>query len=268
VRGFHRGIFVRDLAPTAELDALEPAYARELDHLDWMIARVGRYPFRSYGTFASDATFPFALETQTISLYPDFVFFPPFTPAVYEPLMVHELAHMWFGDDVAPARWSDVWLNEGHATWYEWMYADQFFGATFEDRVRGAYAAGDQLRAQFGPVAQPKFGAEDVASMFSPNIYDGGATVLFALRQVIGERRFNVLERAWVTLGSRRSRTTQDFIALPSIIGHRDLRGFLNDWLYGTKTPPMPGHPDWTVTPPGAATTLRADSTASVLMKR
>ena len=37
-----------------------------------MIARVGRYPFRSYGTFASDATFPFALETQTISLYPDF----------------------------------------------------------------------------------------------------------------------------------------------------------------------------------------------------
>ena len=99
-----------------------------------MLDRVGRYPFQSYGTFASDATFPFALETQTISLYPDFLFLPPFPPAVYEPIMVHELAHMWFGDDVAPARWSDVWLNEGHATWYEWTYADEFFGVD----VRGS----------------------------------------------------------------------------------------------------------------------------------
>ena len=61
--------------------------------------------------------------------------------------------------------------------------------------------------------------------MFSPNIYDGGATVLYALRQVIGERAFATLERAWVALGSRRSLTTQDFILLASVIGHRDLRG-------------------------------------------
>jgi aminopeptidase N len=266
VRGFHRGIFLRDLAPTAELAALEPAFAREVDHLDYMIDRVGRYPFRSYGTFASDATFPFALETQTLSLYPDFLF-TALPPAVYEPVMVHELAHMWFGDDVAPARWSDVWLNEGHATWYEWTYADEFFGATFEDRVRTAYASGDQWRAAYGPVAAPRYGAEDVASMFSPNIYDGGATVLFALRQVIGERAFATLERAWVALGSRRSLTTQDFIALASVIGHRDLRGFLNDWLYGTKTPPMPGHPDWTVNPVGAPTPLRAAAQPPLLKR-
>jgi aminopeptidase N len=227
--------------------ALEPAFAREIPHLDYMIERVGRYPFRSYGTFASDATFPFALETQTISLYPDFLLLPPFPAAVYEPIMVHELAHMWFGDDVAPARWSDVWLNEGHATWYEWMYGDDEFGIDFESRVRAAYAQGDSWRAQYGPVAKPIHGADDIAAMFSPNIYDGGATVLFALREVIGPRAFALLQRAWVTLGSRRSVTTQDFILLASIVGHRDLRGFLNDWLYGTKTPPMPNHADWTV---------------------
>jgi hypothetical protein len=53
-----------------------------------------------------------------------------------------------------------------------------------------------------------------------------------------------------------------------SVIGHRDLRGFLNDWLYGTKTPRMPGHPEWTVDPVGAPATLRAGSAASVLLKR
>jgi hypothetical protein len=39
--------------------------------------------------------------------------------------------------------------------------------------------------------------------------------------------------------------TTEDFIALASQVSHRDLRGFLRAWVYGTKTPPMPGHPDW-----------------------
>src|SRR4051812_28411028 len=44
--------------------------------------------------------------------------------------------------------------------------------------------------------------------------------------------------------------------------------GFLNDWLYSTRPPPMPGHPDWTVTPVGAPAPLRAESAASVLLKR
>jgi aminopeptidase N len=259
-RGVHDGVALRDVAPTAQIDALEPALLRAPDHLDWMTNLVGRYPFRTYGSFLSDATFPFALEDQTISLYPAFLFLPPFPPAVYEPIMVHELAHQWFGDSVPPARWSDVWLNEGHATWYEWSYGAQFFGRDFEGSVRAAYSQGDTWRDQYGPVALPKYGADDIAKMFSPNIYDGGATVLFALRQVIGDDAFRLLERAWAQLPAGHPVTTQDFIRLASIIAHRDLRPFLNDWLYGTKTPPMPGHPDWTVDSVGAPTSqaLRA----------
>jgi aminopeptidase N len=256
-RGFDRGVALRDVAPTSEIDALEPGMSRVRDHLDYMTGLVGRYPFSVYGSLFSDATFPFALEDQTLSLYPDFILKPPFTPDIYEPIMVHELAHQWFGDDVAPARWSDVWLNEGHATWYEWSYAESIgstegTGLNFLGHVRAAYAAGDQWRAEFGPVALPIHGADDVSKMFSPNIYDGGALVLYALRQVIGEQVFDRLERTWVTIYSGRSVTTQDFVRLASLVAHRDLRAFLNDWLYGTKTPPMPGHPDWTVDPVGA----------------
>ena len=153
------------MAPTDQIDALEPALARVNDHLDWMTNLVGRYPFHTYGSFFSDATFPFALEDQTISLYPAFLFLPPFPAAIYEPIMVHELAHQWFGDSVPPARWSDVRLNEGHATWYERSYGAQFFGRDFEPTVRAAYVAGDQLRALYGPVALPKHGANDILGM-------------------------------------------------------------------------------------------------------
>ena len=49
------------------------------------------------------------------------------------------------------------------------------------------------------------------------------------------------------------SASTDDFIALASKVAHRNLHPFLRTWLYGSKTPPMPGHPDWTVNPPAAA---------------
>jgi aminopeptidase N len=52
--------------------------------------------------------------------------------------------------------------------------------------------------------------------------------------------------------------STQDFIALASQISGQDLTAFLNDWVYGTKTPPMPGHPDWTVAPADAAAKQKA----------
>ena len=45
--------------------------------------------------------------------------------------------------------------------------------------------------------------------------------------------------------------STADFIALASHVAGRDLESFLRRWLYGTTTPPMPGHPDWTVDPVG-----------------
>ena len=51
--------------------------------------------------------------------------------------------------------------------------------------------------------------------------------------------------------------TTDDFIALAAdVSGRRDVVPFLRDWVYGTKTPPMPGHPEWTVNAPGTQRTL------------
>ncbi len=73
--------------------------------------------------------------------------------------------------------------------------------------------------------------------------------MLYALRQKIGPAAFDRVERAWVKTYEGRSASTNDFIALASRVSGRDMTGFLHRWLYGTTTPPMPGHPDWQVDP-------------------
>ncbi|WP_106131336.1 M1 family metallopeptidase [Pseudosporangium ferrugineum] len=251
------GVPVRDVVPRRLAKTLLPKADVERSQLEWMVGKVGPYPFENYGSLVIDANLGFALETQTLSLYDTGLFGAP--TYFLNPIMTHELAHQWFGDSVAPRSWSDVWQNEGHATWYELLYADatgdlkKYTGAaTLDAYFRSVYARGDEFRRDYGPVARPA-GSDSIWDVFNPNVYDGGALVLYALRQKIGAPRFQALERTWVAEYRGRSASTQDFIALASRVSGRDLRGFLNAWLYGTSTPPMPGHPDWTVEPPAAA---------------
>jgi aminopeptidase N len=258
-RGRHDGIIVRDgIAPSLS-GLLADKLPTETDHLDWMKARVGDYPFDSYGSLVVDATLGFALETQTLSLYDKPWFDGTYGGrGIWEPTMVHELSHMWFGDSVAPYSWDDLWLNEGHATWYEWSFAaehgelEEDIGiADFDETMRAVYNISDELRAEDGPVGRPLSG--DPAQLFSVQVYWGGALVLYALREQIGDAAFQRLERTWVSRYRNRVASTQDFIALASEISGQNLQGFLNAWVYGTTTPPMPNHPDWTVAPAGVS---------------
>ena len=262
-RGRRDGVAIRDVTSSTVTAGVEPALARTPDHLSWMIDQVGKYPFNNYGVLVGDEPFFYALETQTLSLHPALLFFPPFTPPAYEPIMVHELAHQWFGDSVAPVRWQDVWLNEGHADYYQQIYADEFFGASVIDYWRDAYRRANQLRAQYGPVAKPN--GNDIFTLFSDNVYSGGSLVLYALRQVVGESTFSRIERTWVKVYKDESVSTEQFIAHVNKVSHRNLTAFLRDWLYGDTVPPMPGHPDWTADPVTAARAATVAPTARSL---
>lgn len=258
VRGTHAGAHVRDVTPSRLTDTLAPTLAIELEHLDWLTERLGPYPFTSYGTLVVDASLGFALETQTLSLFQASYFAKDVGSA---PVMVHELAHQWLGDSVAPARWADVWLNEAHASWYEvtWQTGDDAPALT--DVMHQIYTDSAQLRFDFGPVAAPPSGAP--RALFNRNVYRGGMLALFALRQQIGAAAFKAVEQAWVDTYRGGAASTADFIALASRVSGQDLSAFLHDWLYGASTPPMPGHPDWVARPPTTTPARAATAAAS-----
>jgi aminopeptidase N len=238
---------VRDVVPTKDRAALEPWLKKTPDQIAWMEGKVGPYPFETYGLLMAKAATGFELETQTLSLFERDLFTEDGYPKWYvESIMVHELAHQWFGNSVSPRTWSDLWLNEGHATWYEALYAEEKSDQSMAARMKEAYSASDRWRADGGPPAAPK--APDPGQkigIFRPNVYDGAALVLYALRQEIGQPAFEQLERLWVSGHQDATATTEDFVRLASQISGRDLGGFFEPWLHGETTPPMPGHPDW-----------------------
>ncbi|MFF2406866.1 M1 family metallopeptidase [Streptomyces sp. NPDC058092] len=241
------GLPVRDVVPSADRKRLEPWLAKTPAQLEWMEQQVGRYPFETYGLLVAATDTGFELETQTLSLFERSLFTQTAYPEWYvESIMVHELTHQWFGDSVSPHAWSDLWLNEGHATWYEARYAEEHAGKSLEGRMREAYIKSDGWRAAGGPPARPDIPAPgQKLSLFRPVVYDGSALVLYALRQEIGESAFDRLERTWVTKHRDSNAATADFVRLASQTAGRDLTRFFDGWLYGTKTPAMPGHRDW-----------------------
>ncbi|GAB3321964.1 M1 family metallopeptidase [Geodermatophilus aquaeductus] len=198
--------------------ALQPAM------IDFFDGVFGPYPFTSFGSIVDDDTVEYALETQTRPVY---------SQVASETTVAHELAHQWVGNSVSPATWADIWLNEGFATYAQWMWtATRPGGATEQEQFDAVYAipADDEFWSVV--VADP--GREGI---FADAVYDRGAATLHALRTEIGDAAFGDLLRRWVTENADSTVTTADFVALAEQVSGRDLDALFTDWLY---TPARP----------------------------
>jgi aminopeptidase N len=149
-------------------------------------------------------------------------------------VIAHELAHQWFGDSVSLDRWQDIWLNEGFATYAEWLWVERSGGKTVKQQFDDHYLPANDPRWQVPP-ADPGSSSH----LFDPfAVYVRGAMALQVLRNRVGDATFWTILRTWAAERRHGNATTADFVRTAGQVAHQDVGGLLGPWLNGRTRPP------------------------------
>ena len=188
---------------------------------------VGRYPFDAYGAVTvDDPALYYALETQAISTFP--------STDINDLTVVHELAHQWFGDAVTVAQWRDLWLAEGFATYFEYLWAYRGDRPGLETGLADLHQYAVDNGVGPAVVSRPQ-------DLFEDNTYVRGALALHALRLEVGDERFFRILRSYYRTYRYGNATSADFIDVAAGIGGARVRPLLHAWLYEPPVPAFPG---------------------------
>ena len=172
---------------------IDGSLARQGEMLRHLTRWFGPYPFETIGGVIDDLDIGFALENQTRPVYSPVFWDLPQFPTLGDDVVVHEIAHQWYGDSVGVDRWQDIWLNEGFATYAEWLWQRAEHGFTPAEIFRANYQA-IPARDDFWSV---RIGDPGTDALFSGPVYLRGAMTLQALRATIGREDFFRVLRAW-----------------------------------------------------------------------
>ncbi|XVV11662.1 M1 family metallopeptidase [Actinoplanes sp. CA-131856] len=209
-------------------ERLLPSLKKSPQFIGFLEKRFGPYPFPTGGIVIVDSAS--GMETQqmiTMGGRP-----ARFDPAAYEEDLLHEYAHQWFGDSITPSSWTDLWLNEGWATYAQFLYQQSIEG--FSDAALESYLRKNDasLRARLGPPGSPKAG-----NFAESNVYICPAAMLKELNDALGDAKFFALGQAWVQTQKNTQQDRASFIAFVNKQTGKDFTKLINSWLDGKSTP-------------------------------
>jgi aminopeptidase N len=204
--------------------AAKASVERTPEIVEFLSGLFGDYPFEAQGGVVSAEGLSFALENQTRPTYSDKFFAKGANTSV----VVHENAHQWFGDSVSVNSWRNIWLNEGFASYAEWLWSEKQGTGTAQqlfDHYYSSIPADD-------PFWQVKPGDPGKDKVFDDAVYDRGAMTLHALRNVVGDQALVDTVRMWVQEKKYSTGTIEDFIKLAEQKSGKNLGEFFRVWLF------------------------------------
>ena len=236
---------LRAYVPAGMREIAEHAFGRTARMVEVLSERFGvDYPWEKYAQVVVEDFIFGGMENTSATTLIDIVLYDERAALDFDldDLVVHELAHQWWGDLVTCREWPHAWLNEGFATWTELLWREE--GESADEAAYERFTMTAEYRAEDGgeyrrPIVDRRF--EEPIDLFDRHLYQKGGLVLHMLRRELGESAF---WRAITTYAERNaggSVVTEDLrVAIEAATG-RNLDWFLDQWVYHA------GHPELAV---------------------
>jgi aminopeptidase N len=226
--------------PGREADARR-SFARTAQMIDHFSARIGvPYPHKRYSQiFVPNFIFG-GMENTTATTLTDLVLLDERAALDHDvdALVSHELAHQWWGDLVTCREWSDAWLNEGFATYFEYVWREHAKGRDEADveLLSDAEAYLNEADRYQRPIVCRRY--DEPIHLFDGHLYDKGGRVLHMVRHALGDEGFWASIREYATRHARQSVDTRDLARAIEDVTGRNLAPFFDRWVERA------GHPD------------------------
>ena len=153
-------------------------------------------------------------------------------------VVIHEIAHQWFGNAVTETYWDDAWLSEGFATFFTLLFIENAYGK--EEYTKGILKARKTVydlcakMPTFSIISDRTAEKEPVTSGIT---YQKGAWVLYMLRNLVGEAAFKKGIQNYYASNFNANTNTNAFIQEMEKASKKDLKLFFKQWLYQPVNP-------------------------------
>jgi aminopeptidase N len=234
------------------LSYFKPVIDQTAQMVEFFSEKFGLYPFAAEKYGHAMAPFGGGMEHQTMSSMGTFSF----------NLIAHELGHQWFGDLVTCATWQDIWINEGFATYSE--YLSNEFLKSFQDAQALMLQKHDNIKSQpGGSVYVPAQDAQNVSRIFSSRLsYDKGAAILHMLRHTVNnDSLFFQILKQFLSQYQFDVATGDDFRMVAEAMTGISLQQFFAQWYYGEGFPSFDVH--WAQLDPATLRVITLQSTST-----
>jgi len=153
-------------------------------------------------------------------------------------VVIHEIAHQWFGNTITETTWDDSWLSEGFATFFTLLFIEDEYGK--DEYTKGIIKARKSVydmsvkMPDFSIVSERTAEKEQVTSGLT---YQKGAWVIHMLRNLMGEKNFKKGIQNYYAKYFNANTTTSEFRAEMEKVSGKDLKLFFKQWLYQPVNP-------------------------------
>ena len=223
---YEGGPLIRNYVPRNASPEIVQALSVTPEVIKFLEERLGPYPFDTYGTIVMPFPLGFALENQTLPVHGEDVISPDF--------IAHEIAHQWLGNSVTLDDWSEIWLNEGFATYLHLMFEAEYLDFDLNDRM-------DQIHLHLSEAGTGPPKGIEAQNLFDLEIvYIRSAATLHALRLQTGDEMFFKILRTHYDRSAGATTNTDEFLSIVAELAGPEAVKLVESWLFDETVPSPP----------------------------